>query len=580
MATVLGTFNRALYHLGETKLASTSETREATNVLGDLYDSAKNWCLTRGNWNFALKASAITSSGTASLGYTYRIPKPSDWMKTQAVSTDLQADSTTGPVDFRDENDAWHTNSSQLEVRYVSSTLGSTESNWTPAFEEVVSAWLAFQAAPKLSKSDRTQERVYKIYDMLLKESLQTDAFDEYAPLPAGGTWNSRVAIINDALRLLRQYKLVNEEAEKIARNNIESAFDTERLALLKAGYWNFALTASSLSQSGTATAGYQYRFQKPSDWVRTYEISSDLGAEKSPIDYRDEGGFWHTNVSPIEVRYVSTTKGLDKTYWTIDFVKALAARLAFAAAPPGADKDIRAELEKYADRVEKEALQIDALDEFPSLPAQGVWNSRTAIINGALRRMGMFRIADKNKERAARERIEAAYDGEVGYLLERAFWNFAMKTAQIAYDSSETASVGFTYAFEKPTDWIRTHKVSEDLSDDTGGNLLRYRDEGNYWHADITSIDVRYVSSDYGTDNDRWPMSFCNALSARLAEQCAHGLVSESKIAELHKDAKRAESEAKTTDAINEQVQFADHGRWVRARQGRQGHRSSGTRY
>jgi len=549
-------------------------------VLGDLYDSAKKWCLTRGNWNFALVSTSITSSGTASLGYTYRIPKPSGWLKTQAVSTDLQADTTAGPVDFRDEKGAWHTDASTLEIRYVSSTVGSTETNWTPAFEEVVSAWLAFQAAPKLSKSDRTQERVYKIYEMLLKDALQTDALDEKAPLPAGGTWNSRVAIVNDALRLLRQYKLVNEEAERIARQNIESAFDTELMSLLKAGYWNFALTAASISQSGTATKGYQYRFAKPSDWVRTLEISEDLNADKAPVDYRDEGGYWHANIAPIEVRYVSTTKGLDKTYWTIDFVKALAARLAYAAAPMGADKDIRAELMKYAEKVENDALQVDALDATPPLPTQGNWNSRTAIINGALRRMGLFRIADKNKERAARERVDAAYDGEVSYLLERAFWNFAMRTASIDYDASETASVGFTYAFEKPTDWIRTHKVAENLSDDANGPLLRYRDEKTHWHADVTAIQVRYVSSDYGGDNDRWPMSFCNALSARLAEQCAHGLVGEGKMLELHKDAKRAESEAKTTDAINEQVQFADNGRWVKARQGRQGHRSSGTRY
>ena len=76
---------------------------------------------------------------------------------------------------------------------------------------------------------------------------------------------------------------------------------------------------------------GYAYRCPKPNDWLRTIRLYYSMMDGSRPlwfdVDYRDEGGAFHTNYFPPVVRYLSRT-GYDSTAWSSNFRDAVLAWL------------------------------------------------------------------------------------------------------------------------------------------------------------------------------------------------------------------------------------------------------------
>ncbi len=64
MTTKLSIFNDALAHLGELKLASLTENREARHVLDDTWSGRVTFCLERAFWNFAMRSVELAASDT------------------------------------------------------------------------------------------------------------------------------------------------------------------------------------------------------------------------------------------------------------------------------------------------------------------------------------------------------------------------------------------------------------------------------------------------------------------------------------------------------------------------------------
>lgn len=187
---------------------------------------------------------------------------------------------------------------------------------------------------------------------------------------------------------------------------------------------------------------------------------------------------------------------------------------------------------------------------------------------NRALALLGEAKLVSDQETREARYVLEDHYDHVVQWVLERAFWNFAIRRREIEYDSSVTASVGYDYAFEKPADWCKTYLLSDELQT-PHPNPIDYVDEGGYWHANVTPIQVAYVSLDLGTDETVWPASFSYAVEAELAFRMSPKLAA-SRAEEMKKLSKDAMRDAKSQDALDEKVKFAPPGRWSTARMGR----------
>lgn len=173
---------------------------------------------------------------------------------------------------------------------------------------------------------------------------------------------------------------------------------------------------------------------------------------------------------------------------------------------------------------------------------------------------------------------LDDAWDDSVDECLEQGFWKFASRSVQLSYDSSIEPAFGFSYAFEKPDDFVRLYLISET---ETFDPLLNYQDEAGYWWANSTSIYVRYISNDnsYGLNLGDWPPSFAKYHGLHLAAESVERISgSDSKLEKILKMEKRALLDARAKDAMGEPPRFPPTGSWVTARSGgRSGRRWNG---
>jgi hypothetical protein len=193
----------------------------------------------------------------------------------------------------------------------------------------------------------------------------------------------------------------------------------------------------------------------------------------------------------------------------------------------------------------------------------------KLGLYNDALLFIGEARLAALTEDNTARRALDDAYDVTVKYCLEQGFWNFAMRAIQLDHSASVTPTFGFTYAFAKPTDWIRTHSVS--VAENMDPPLMQYVDEPNYWFANSDPLYIRYISNDtsYGMDLSLWPASYANYVATRLAARiCKRVTGSDTGTQNLVGLEKRAKADAMSKDAMNEPPGFPPNGTWVRSRQ------------
>ena len=195
---------------------------------------------------------------------------------------------------------------------------------------------------------------------------------------------------------------------------------------------------------------------------------------------------------------------------------------------------------------------------------------TKLGIYTGALRLLGERRLASLTEDRSSRHELDSAYDDAVAECLESGYWNFAMRTVEIEPSDDAEPQFGYTYAYEKPDDWVRTYTVS--ASERFDPPLEDYQDEAGYWFCDIEPVYLRYVSNDadWGLNIGSWPRSFAKYVETTLAVAvCLQITSSSEKLAEAMKVQKKAKSHAKANDAMNEPSRPLATGTWVNARDG-----------
>lgn len=199
---------------------------------------------------------------------------------------------------------------------------------------------------------------------------------------------------------------------------------------------------------------------------------------------------------------------------------------------------------------------------------------SKLAVYNEALRFIGERRLTSLTEARDARYHLDDAYNNALAYCLEQGLWNFAMRAAQLDASDSVTPSFGFTFAFTKPDDWVRTFMISSNEFYNPQLVGTEYNDEGGYWYSDFDPLFIKYVSNDtaYGTDLSLWPQTYATYVASRLAVMIAPSAAgsSESKMSDLYAIEKRCRVDARSKDAMNEGPIFPPQGSWATARRGR----------
>lgn len=196
---------------------------------------------------------------------------------------------------------------------------------------------------------------------------------------------------------------------------------------------------------------------------------------------------------------------------------------------------------------------------------------TQLTLYNGALRLLREPPLAALTDNVPKRYVLDAIWDNDpVKACLEDGLWNFATRTAEFTYSPSVTPPFGFLYAFQKPSDWVRTAGVWN--SGSMVDPLLDYRDEKQHWWANQTAIYVSYISTDaeYGNNLSEWPRSFEAYVEHWLALEAAPSITANAQMVEVVRKAKKeALKEARNRDAMNQPAQFSPVGSFVRARRG-----------
>ena len=189
-------------------------------------------------------------------------------------------------------------------------------------------------------------------------------------------------------------------------------------------------------------------------------------------------------------------------------------------------------------------------------------------IYQEALEHLGERELASIAEDRPSRRALDSAYDRTVLFCLEQGFWNWAMRSVELEYEPAIEPAFGFSRAFTKPDDWLRTFVVSE--NDTHEPPIHSFLDENGYWMADTDTLYVRYVSNsaDYGLSLTLWPSSFTAYVALALARRACRRISNSSDMYEtLFKLEARAKVDAMSKDAINQGPQRMPSGTWVQSR-------------
>lgn len=196
---------------------------------------------------------------------------------------------------------------------------------------------------------------------------------------------------------------------------------------------------------------------------------------------------------------------------------------------------------------------------------------SKLSIYNGALRFLGERKLSSLTENREPRRVLDDVWDDDgVKSCLQQGQWNFAIRSAQMDYDSGIDPPFGYRRVFAKPTDFVRTAGVCED--EFFRCPLIRYQDNSGYWLADLDTIWVRYVSddTDYGLDFSKWPPNFTRFVEGWFALQIAPTIKnSETAKAFTQKIVDDLLRNAKATDSQEEPPGIQPMGSWTSARRG-----------
>lgn len=196
---------------------------------------------------------------------------------------------------------------------------------------------------------------------------------------------------------------------------------------------------------------------------------------------------------------------------------------------------------------------------------------TKLKLYNGALVEIGERTLSSLTESSESRRVLDVIWDNDfIKEVLQMGQWNFAMRSVLLDYDADVTPPFGYTRAFSKPSDWVRTTGLSE--NEYFRDPLKWYEDESGYWYADPDQIYVKYVSDgdDYGSNFSLWPTNFRRFVEVYLASRVSTRLSqSETKTSDLEKRAMRILSKAQSTDAMDQAIGMPPTGGWVRARRG-----------
>jgi hypothetical protein len=193
---------------------------------------------------------------------------------------------------------------------------------------------------------------------------------------------------------------------------------------------------------------------------------------------------------------------------------------------------------------------------------------SKLEVYNASLALMGQRELESLSEGVEPRRVLDRAWDRCTRYCLEQGFWAFATRAIEANAEPSIEPTFGFTYAFQKPNDFLRVAGVWSDSNEIQP--LTDYAFEQEYFYANGTPIYIRYVSSDpeYGMNVGEWPESFSAFVEAHLAaETCTRITADKDQHIKLRLLVRDRRLGAVNNDTMNKPARFPPMGGWARSR-------------
>lgn len=192
--TKLGIYNNALLVIGIEKLASLAVNEKARRVLDQIWDANfPRRCLEKGYWNFAMRTVRIEYDPDVDpeFGYPRAFEKPSDWVRTAAISPNDRFDPPL--KQYADEAGYWWSDLDTMYVKYVSddAAYGLDMSKWPESFVEWMETNLGMRAMKLLTEASADLEQVKKDEKRLLTVAKSKDAMNEAVSFTPRGRWTA-----------------------------------------------------------------------------------------------------------------------------------------------------------------------------------------------------------------------------------------------------------------------------------------------------------------------------------------------------------------------------------------------------
>lgn len=177
----------------------------------------------------------------------------------------------------------------------------------------------------------------------------------------------TKTEIANQALALLSAGRITNitDNDNELSRA-VNAVFDITAKQVIRSHRWNCCVRRATLVQlsespTKTATYGFSYKYQLPSDSLRFLDLNGEPWSDKQRY-LSVEGLELHTNDSKANIRYLAWVSNTEE--WDVLLGEAVAVKLAMRIARRITKDGVTAsDLEGHYQRVVSNAIRVDAME-------------------------------------------------------------------------------------------------------------------------------------------------------------------------------------------------------------------------
>lgn len=419
----------------------------------------------QGFWRFATKIAGMTTIAGGSGSLARHVDIPADWLSTRSLFVMTADTDQRRPFDVREQAGRWYADEADFSAEYVASDLALDSTLWPDLYSRAVQRQIEFDRATRTDMKDQQVDAA--VWKAALQEALIAEAIPE-------DPW---------------------------LEHQLNGNFTRARPQVITRGNWKFALKTKEyspdLQSSDPADNGFPYRFDLPDDWLKTHALYVPFGGTECPFDARETRTYFSTATDTFTARYV-TKAALDAKLWPEPVARAVLSYL---------------EWQDMNDEPQVDPRRAQGSKQL----AEGAYEKQ---LSDALRDYSL------EDDPWLRFQLDGRYFQGVMQVLSKARWRFAINTVTLTdstdpnavSDDPAVVSPGYTYRFNKPTDWVRTLWVYRSLGEGifSARQDIEFRDELDAFHTNYTPIILRYLTR-LGLDATRWPANFRDAVLALL---------------------------------------------------------------